>query len=126
MRGRAGADLDGVHRVLPPIDHRLFDAVFDKGRGVGHAVEPGAVRLVLGKEQVGRARADQAIAPQVGVRGDDGGCGAVPVSAQDGAGSRAGACIYRGFGVAPTPGIAEPERRQEVQGRGVGAAIGGL
>ena len=68
MRRRLGALPRGVHRLLPPVDHVVVDAVLEVRASVHIVeVEPGVVGLVLGHEQRDVAFAEQMIRPQDGM-----------------------------------------------------------
>src|SRR5215216_1252241 len=96
------------------MDDGLVDAVLDVGRLVGRTPETLGVGLVLGKEQGGRAGAGERVAAErLMVRGEG-----------DKAGARSGRNRRPPVILAPAPRVSKPERRQQVERRGLRAAIG--
>ncbi len=102
---RAGAGR--VHGVGRAVDHVVVDRVLGVHGGVGRTEQPLVVGLVLAEQEVGVG--GQAPLAEVGMGGEH----ALAVHLQGGLGAV----------VAPRPGVAEPERRQQVQGRGVRPAV---
>ena len=120
MRRRLGAGARRVDRLAAPGDDRLVEGILHVGREVRRAEDAGGVRLVPGEQQI---RGDTArpgvdrepVHSQRGVPGPQpvGGVGfdrrlfPVPFSV-----------------TAPRPGVAEPERRQDVDRRRLRPAVG--
>ena len=94
-------------------DHVVVDAVLREWRDRRVSVEPGRVRLVVAEERLGRAaRAGR-------------GLQAVAVETRVVDRHRVAIEVQRGDvgGPVPAPGVAEPERRQDVQRRLVGTVV---
>ena len=64
MRGRFGPDLFRIDGVASAMDDVIVDAVLDVGRRIRRVVEPLAVSVVLGEQQLRRAFARQPAAAQ--------------------------------------------------------------
>ena len=114
MHGALGADPLGVHRGLAALHHAVVDAVLGEGRAAGAAEDPRLVRLVLDDEdrQV-LPLAKQHLAPEQRVLRLERRRAARLGSAQGG--------LRRA--PRPGPGVAEPERRQQVQRRRLRPAV---
>src|ERR1035437_6290310 len=120
QRGGLGANLRGVHRVGPALDQIRAECVFDIRRLVFHTEQLLRVGLVLREQELRRF----AIRPRSGGK---------PACAEVGMlglkHSLAGHCDAR-LGLAalvfgpPTPGIAIPQRGQQMLMRRLGAAVG--
>ena len=114
VRGHLGAAAVGVHGADSPPDHVLVDAILDVRRPVWLPVQALAVRLVLGEQQRHVVLAGEVpVADRLVPRLDDRAL-AASVDLPQGRPRVAG-----------PPGVAEPERRQQVQlGRCVAAIVG--
>ena len=104
--GAAVAVADGRHAA---VDDVVVDAVFEHLVSVRRAEQPHHIGLVFGHENVDGAVGVQVIRAKVHASGGD----AAVVGAVD----------LRTFAAAPTPGVAEPQLRQQVQLRRFGAAV---
>src|SRR5204863_9722345 len=71
MDGRLGADTGGVDGGGPALDHVVVKRVFDVRGLVRHAVEPLAVALVLGEEELRRALGVEPVPAERGMLGLD-------------------------------------------------------
>ena len=100
--GRLGAHLGGVDRLAAARDGVGVERVLDVRGRVGLAPETGGVALVLGEEQLRSSIAREPVLAELVVGGLD---DARPRLAQRGL----------GLVVAPGPGVAEPERRQDAK-----------
>ena len=108
-RLRPGAPrMDGID---PAAHDVLVKGVLDVRRGVGRPPQPLGVRLVLGEQQLRRAVATQLTATDVGVVDGD-----HRWRVADGP--------HRALVAAHPPRVAEPQRRQQVNGCHLGAAVG--
>ena len=102
--------LPGVHRVPLPGDHVPVERVLDVRRRVRLAPEPLGVALVLREQELRRAVARERVLAQLGMGGHD----RPSRLAQD----RLLALV------SPRPGVAEPQRRKELQpGRLLAAVV---
>ncbi len=119
VRGGLGARLRGAHRRPVARDDVRVERVLHAGRGAGRAPDPRRVGLVLREEQIRVAvDVEHVVAERVVARLD--GVARVRVDALL-AGPRAQGGAAR---VAPPrPGVPEPERGQEVERGGEGAAV---
>ena len=118
-RRALGARARRVDRALLAVDHQLVKRVLHVGRGVGRAVELLRVGLVLGEDQLWldarSALGGEAEAAQRGVRG-------LHLAGRGGR-ERASGKVALG-GAAPRPGVADPQGRQDLDGRVDRAAVG--
>ena len=108
--GDLAAGLRRVHRAGGAADDVVVDRVLGERGDVRRAEEPLAVRVVVAEEQRRRRVGEQQPVTQIGVGG----------ARVAGSGSR-DRRLRRV--VAPRPGVAEPERGEEVQRRCVRAAV---
>jgi hypothetical protein len=109
-----GALLLRVHGPILAVGDVVVDAVLDVRGPVGDAEDPLRVGLVLGEEEVRRPLAVEVSIPQVGI------------DRLDHAPLRGGDYLVKARAVGsavPGPLVAEPERGQDVQLRGLGAAV---
>ena len=106
-------DSRAVDRAQVPIGHVSADPILDERRAVGRTAQAFGIRLVLGEQQGIGAVAPQPVLAELRVRGgDDPGCADLGPSHR-----------RPRFVAAPRPGVAEPERRQEVDGGRLRAAV---
>ena len=117
IRGGLGARLRRIHRAGLAVNQVFVDPVLYKRRSIRRAVEPLAIGLVLSEEQLRRALADQPSLAVVIVNRLDGRHLREPTLTR-----QCGARRVPG----PCPGVAEPERRQQVQLRAFRTAIIGV
>ena len=111
--GGLGADLRGIDRGGVPLHDERVEGVLDVGTRVGSVEQPLRIGVVLGEEQRRRAIAvEPAIAKVRMRRGDD----------ARAVGSFRGRQVRFGAGP-PVPRVAEPQRRQQIQGRGLRAPV---
>ena len=118
--GGLGADAGRVDRAGVALDHRAVHGILHERLRVGGVVESREVGLVLGEEQLGgsirsRRLRLELVAAQRRMLGDD-----LARARAAELGSRRVAVPL----AAPAPRVAEPERRQQVQGGVVGAPVG--
>jgi hypothetical protein len=92
----------GIDRVAAAVDDIAVDPVLHVRRSVGRSEEPLRIGLVLGEEQIARTLTGEEPLAQLGIRGGDR------------TGSRLSEHRSRRI-AAPRPGVAEPQRRQQVQ-----------
>ncbi len=106
---RLGAGLRGVHGALLARDHVAVERVLHVRRRVGRTPQPFVVRLVLGEEQFRRAVARERVVAEFWMGRDH----------------RSASLTQDRLRVviSPRPGVPEPQRRQQVQPGGLGAAI---
>ncbi len=121
MAGRFGTRGVRIHRPLFAIDQVTVEGILHvrRGRvqrGIGRAKKAFAIRLVFGKQQRRVVGGHQSITAENRVLGAD--PPTLPPQARF-----LDHVIHRPGGIAPTPGVAEPQRGQQMQRRGVGAAI---
>ncbi len=116
VRRRLGPGAHRIHGVLPAVDDEGVDAVLHVRRRVGLAEQARGVGLVLGEQHPLRGRAVQPVRLQR------------PVRRLQHRPRRAGV-IERDqrllLVAVPRPVVLEPERRQQVQRRRLGPAVGG-
>ncbi len=113
MGRRFGAFVLRVHGLLPTVDDVVVDAVLDVRAAVGHAEDALGVGLVLREQQ---RRVAFAVEVSLSERGMD--------RLNDA--RRSGADLLQGRpigGAEPGPFVAEPQRRQDVDLRGLRAAV---
>ena len=103
-----------VDRIGSPVHYELVDAVLDIRRRIGNPEQALIVGLVLAEQQLRRGVGAQHPLAQLRVRGARRADSRLPVDGRQ-----------RRFGdlVAPRPGVAEPQRGEQMQGRGVRAAV---
>jgi len=109
-----GADALRVDFSLSSVDHRLMDAVFDERRTALDAPQSLGVGFVLGTEQVGCSLTGQPVVTQLvmlGMHQTNVSCFARRPRFSLGGQHRPAIII------APGPGVAEPERGEQVQRR---------
>ena len=118
-RGRLRPRARGAHRVAAAVDHVVVERVLHARRLVRRAPEPARVGHVVGEEQLRRLAvrrlAREVVAPHRLVDREEPHRAVARVERGD-----------RGLVAArpPRPAVAEPERRQQLQRRRVGAAVG--
>src|SRR5262249_2874747 len=114
VRGGLRPDAIRAHRARPTVDHVRVEGILYMGRRIRRREEPLHVGLVVGEEPRRIAAGEQAVASERGVLG-----GQAAIRPAHDARSRPIALS----GAPPRPGVAEPEGRQDVERRGVGAAV---
>ncbi len=111
-----GAGVPGIHRFMAALHDEVVDPVLHVRCGIGHAEEAFIVRHVFREERLTGRVAMQPEFPDLRV------CGlehqALVVRARD-------PDVWLRRARIPRPGVPEPERGEHVQGRCLGAAIGG-
>ena len=118
---RLAAVQGGVHRTGFAVHHVAMEAVLLEGCGIGLAPEPLAVGFVVGEDPAAGLLAVELIHPQVGDGiGDDGVAAGIVASW-----GRQADLVLDLVGIAPAPGVAQPQAGQQGQRCGVGAAVGG-
>ncbi len=118
-RRRLRADGRRVDGALPPGDDAVVERVLDVRRPVGFAEQALGVGLVVGEQQLGEA----AVGPGPGDERDAAERRVVGLEpARPGGGDRRPGRILVVV-PPPAPGVAEPQRRQQVQRRRVRAAV---
>src|SRR5262249_621648 len=108
--------LGGIDRLRVAVHDVAVDAVLHKGRFVGDAIEAPAIRVVLREQEGWRLRAGEPAPPKRRML-----CFDHAVVRPRRPYPQAGARTV----VIPGPGVAEPERGQEVEVGGVWSAICG-
>ncbi len=119
VRRHLGPAPGRVHRGHPAVHHGLVDSVLHVGRGIGLSPESLGVALVLGEEQRRLPLAVEVVVGQRVLGEGDGGVGnhhARPRMLHPLQGRLAAAS-------APGPGVPEPERGEQMQGRRLGATV---
>ena len=103
-----------VHGVRAPVDDGVVETVFHVGREVRRAEDARVVRFVFREKPRRVGVGGEAEFAERFVRGGEGAC----VELAEARLERAAL-----VDAAPRPGVAKPQRRQDVQARGVGAAV---
>ena len=109
-RGGLGARSVWVHCIPGAVNHVVVDAVLGELRAVVIPVEPPGIGLVLGEQKLRRSLADQPALPVLRL---------VELDRVLGGGAQLGPANV----LAPRPGVAEPDGRQQVQLSGLRPAI---
>ena len=121
MRSGFRAQVGRVDLVVPAVDHRVVDPVFYVRAAVPRPPQSCSVRLVLSEQQLVRSQAGEPVIAEclvarVNQPGAD--------LAQDWSFGCAKSTAV-GVVAPPGPGVAEPERRQQVERRWIGSVVGG-
>jgi hypothetical protein len=109
MHGALRPRARGIDRVGRAVDDVVVDGVLRMGARVGRAKQPLVIGLVLAEQQLRRGVGGQPPLAELGVRGAH--AGAVDLQRRPRA------------RVAPRPGVAEPQRRQQVERGRLGPAV---
>ncbi len=113
MGGRLSAFAVGVHGAVRAVDDAVVDAVLRELRGVDHVPQPAGVAVVVAEQQLALALDLQHVGAELGMVG---------LHRQR---VRVDGMEARPFGVGrPGPGVAEPQRRQEVHRRVLRTSVG--
>ncbi len=115
--GELGAAARRIHGIALALDQKAVEGVLDVGRGVGRAPQALGVAFVLGEQCLRRVSAIKVIGPQGGMLGAH---RPLRLPARRDLGD-----ARLGVSRAPGPGVAEPQRRQQMQGGRLRAAVGG-